>query len=116
MTGGQRIKFIVDNLCGGNQVRFSKATGIGKTVVNKLIHESGKPAGIRLTDTYIKRITAAFPEVNENWLRSGAEDPGEISVDTIRVKYLSIIKDLNAQIAELKADNDLLKKTLSKLL
>lgn len=116
MTEGQRVKFIVDSLCGGNQSRFAKSTGIGKSVVNKIIKESGGPEGIRLTETYINRIINAFPEVNENWLRTGREEPGDISVQTLRVKYLSIIKELNRQIEELKYDNALLKKTIEKLL
>lgn len=116
MTDGQRVKYIVDNLCGGNQARFAKCTGIEKTIVNKLVHDTGISSGTRLTDTYIKRITEAFPEVNENWLRSGSGEPGDISLEAIRVKYLSIIKEKDETIAELRADNALLKKTLAKLL
>lgn len=116
MTDGQRIKYLVDNLCGGNQAKFAKATGIEKTIINKLVHGSGAGAGIHLSETYIKRICDAFPEVNSQWLRNGTAEPGDISIEAIRVKYLSIIQERDALIKELQTDNALLKKTLAKLL
>lgn len=116
MTEGQRINELVKSMCGGNQARFSRETGIEKTILNKLVKDSGAPSGIRLTDTYIRRIVKAYPVINEAWLRTGTGDPGDISPAIIKARYMTLLAERDAQIQELKADNIRLKKALDKLL
>lgn len=116
MTEGQRLAFLVRHLCGDNQADFARRTGIGKSTLNRLVRENGRKFGVHLTDTYISKIMTAFPEVDEKWLRTGIGEPGDISIPVVRARYLTIIKERDKEIEELKAENARLNRIIDRLL
>lgn len=106
MTEGERLGWIVDTLCAGNQSLFARRTGIGKTAINKIINGRGEEIGLHLSKTYIRRICNAFPSVNPKFLSGEEEYPGDITpeLSTSRLKMEleardKIIDDLRKELA-----------------
>ena len=81
MTESERIDYLIEHLTSGNPAEFARMTGISRANVWKM--HNGK-VGIRLS---VKKILAAFPEVNREWLETGEGSPGDISVSAIKEHY-----------------------------
>lgn len=72
MSINQRIKFLVDDLAGGNVSRFAKEIGVSHTTVNTILpgEKPSKPG----YDTLVK-IIERFPSIDTDWLLKGEGNP-----------------------------------------
>ena len=116
MTEGERLAFVIDKLCGGNQALFARTTGIGNTVINKIIHGTGKSDHITLTKNYILRICKAFPEINPDFLAGRDTYPGPLDKDAVRALYEAKMAEKDHLIADLQLELAFQRKLLERLL
>lgn len=96
MTEAQRARFIIDNCCGGSDIRLARAIGIDKTRMSKIVH--GQLRLYHLFDA----ILAAYPDINPQWLRTGKGYPGDLSVALVRQRYEKMIEEKDALIRTLQ--------------
>ena len=124
-----RISKIRALFCDGNNAEFADRLGFSKQYSSGLC-----TAGERITERTLEKILTAFPEVNRSWLYFGE---GEMliaeaapkprrniveasSKDIASEAQVALLRDIlqekDKQIAELTADNALLRKELRELL
>lgn len=116
MTEGERLAFIIGEICDGNQSRFARLCGINITEINKIVNGKGDALGVKLSETYINRICRTFPRVNPDFLRGFSEYPGELSVETIRQEYEKRLAEKEAIIADLRKELEFQRRVLEKFL
>lgn len=96
MTESERAKYLIDHLCGGSSVKFADSIGIDKTRLSKIIH--GRLRLSRLYDI----ILATYPNVNQEWLRTGEGYPGDLSIVDVKARYEAIITEKDELIKSLR--------------
>lgn len=69
MKDHERIDYLVKTLEGNNAKAFCIKTGIAEASLSRVRKGNGRPAA------YYGRIVVAYPQVNKNWLYSGAGEP-----------------------------------------
>ncbi len=57
-----RVRYIIDNFCGGNRMEFSRRTGIGKSSISQYVNRTNAPSNITAA-----KIGDAF-SVNPMWV------------------------------------------------
>ncbi len=124
-----RISEIRAFFCNGNNAEFAERLGVSKQYSSGLC-----TAGERITERTLEKILTTFPEVNRSWLYFGegemliaeaAPKPRQNIVEASSKDIASeaqvallrdILREKDKQIAELTADNALLRKELRELL
>lgn len=116
MTVEERIKLLVDELCGGKLGAFAERTNISLAVISKMISGKAWEEGITFSEKYIRRICDAYPQINPDWLRTGEGHAGEISPYYIKKQCETLLNEKDKEIEFLKGQLVLLQKMLNKLL
>lgn len=116
MTEGERLKLLVDCLCGGSQAKFSRLTKFNRTSLNKLIKGKAKEIGLSLSEEHIAKIRKAFPCVSEDFLRTGEGYPGDITIDLTRRRYKALLANKDKKIESLQVELERANKIIEALL
>lgn len=100
MTESERVDYLIKVLCGNNARNFALKAGIRPDSLSRVRNGKGTPS------FYFERILAAFPDVEREWLYTGAGVPlirerekGEIlaKLDALEKE----VKRLNEMVARL---------------
>lgn len=88
-TDADRLGYLIDALEDGSVVKFSAKTGINPPIISRI--RNGKTPLAKV----IPFILKAYPEVNEEWLKTGEGYEGDLNPDYIRARmtYLLMSKD-----------------------
>lgn len=104
MEQNERLKLVIDSLCGGSQARFASAVSIERSMLNKMVK------GIYpVTEKTILRITSRYPSINPDYLRGRSDDAGDLVLRPTISKD-DIIKAKDEEIAYLRKSIDLLER------
>lgn len=69
MTDSERVDYLIRVLSGNNARNFALKAGIRPDSLSRIRNGKGTPA------FYFERILAAFPDVEREWLYTGAGEP-----------------------------------------
>lgn len=99
MTDSERIDYLIKVLSGDNARNFALKAGIRPDSLSRVRNGKGTPA------FYFERILAAFPDVEREWLYTGAGEP----IKEQKVKN-EIIARLDSLEIEVRAVRELLER------
>jgi hypothetical protein len=112
-----RIKQVMERKYGklrGNQLAFSKATGINEATISAWLKSKNPP---EVTLPQINRIVAAYSDkpISQEWLMSGKGEMLEQN-EAIAIEKIYTRENISAEMSDIQADNKLAyEKAISRL-
>lgn len=91
LSGRERLNKMIDHFAYGNASAFARRIGVDKSVISNI------RSGASSFDRHIPRLLEAFPNVREEWLRTGAGDM-VVNREWTVADYVRRVEELEEQV------------------
>lgn len=106
MTEAERMEFLIRRLEAGVAARFSDRTGIPTPKISRI--RNGELRLVKVVDDILR----AYPQVNREWLETGAGYPGDLSIELVKARLTKVIEERDRVIRSLTKELDLQRKII----